>query len=949
MDKDNGGYQGKAYETGGFFPITNQKCWQRAVFWPLTKEGTITLLTQQPGTRAAASRIRISRFQDDQIPSRAEPVKKGSRLFTAWYEEGSNWSIMVGSAHLHSNQAVNLFVGVQRWALMSRYFGVNSLSGMGAAYQGVFWRSKVMEGFEHIPWSSYEQARLTALVCEKYSMKFIPEVFMMQWYLNMITLPELAENPQDVRSMNCNGGERGPGVMSCDLNPLHPVVQQRFIDGLGELADSLRDSPAFGGITARADVWGFRGEFFYPSIHWGYGDWTIRQFEKDAGVVVKAGPSDKDSISKLGEKNPLLYALRFEFLTSKEMRDKWIAWRCGRIEDYHKRLLKRIRGERDDIFFGIAGSFDCDIELYKASDKFEERAVGCGIDLRKRATIDGLSIIPVGRYGSRSPGVSQRGIYDGFFMRDNVRAGMCPPRGFASYFTYMEMDNWPADKLGIPPKDNGKPPYYCSATIAAGRNSLEKYAVVLAEQDTAYLREGGNADSFGDPEIWKAWMREYSAIPLLPFDRAPGKNDPVAVWQKSVSAETARNLGIEPGLYFYAVNRERYPLKARIQIKKADKVKDLAGSDIPVKDGELAIALEEFGLRSFRAPLDATITLSEADASAEARKYLHKRLTFAENVADKCSNDKAYSGLLASAWDAAENGESWRGRAQLDMAPMMQEYINAGQLPPGMLNTTFPDMLKSSGVIGHWILQEPVISAIELAGFVVNKDACKLRDASEVNPLLRGARTLWSPSGVATLTLKIPAEGEYRLAIGQIAEKPGVAVAYIDGKSLPEPMIIRNANNPETAVFPPIALKPGQVEFKLQGTGAIGVYALRLLPVLRPIPGKEWKVAGTFPSLWGSFHGHADELVKQALSTKYPAEDQLNDDAQFTTSEGAKFGWRFAIPGIEDSLSDIGVHMPLRTYSSSGGVNIAVTRIRSDRDRTALLYLAIDWWAQALP
>ncbi len=956
LNRSNEGYQGKSYETGGFFPITNKTYVMRKLFWPLTESGVISILSQQKGQRAAISRIKISRFDGDVIPLEAAPNRNG-RTYSNWYEEIDNWRVMVGSKHLYPDYSASNFAGMQRWIQMVRYYGGNAIGGMGASYQTAFWNSMILEGMEY---KDYNFSRLACLLCEKFGMKYVPEIFNNQWYLNKVTLPRMAENPQDVRSMNCNGGENGRGSSPCDLNPLHPAVQDTFIAALGELADTLRDSPAFLGISTRADGWMFRGDFFYPSIHWGYGDWTIQEFEKDTGLHVPGGPSDANAIKELGANNPQLYPKRFIYLNSPQVKDKWTSWRCNRIEDYNTRLLERIRGNRKDIFFAIVGSFDSDKELYESSDRISERALGCGIELKKRSTSDGLAVFATARYGCRETGLTEREIYDGFFDKENVQAGMCSPRGFASYMTYHELNTtWPADLLGIKMKNNEKPPYYCSAVLAAGRNCLEKYAVVLAEQDTAYLSEGGNADSFGDPEIIKPWMKEYTALPALPFEKAAGSNDPVAVWYRTVNKAEAKTLGMQAGLYFYAVNRERIPVSAKIMLPKAAGIKYLTSDKAVTADNnKLELTLDAFELVSFIAPISTTIESAESEISPEMQEYLYNRLAYAQQLKEELTGEQfstaldekqfaAYNRTLDTAWTALKENKPWRARVELDMVAMMRANLKTGKLPAGELETTFPDLLTDPGTNGHWNLTEPIIPAKDLAEKIVNTAECKLIDSATVNESWRGYQVLWSDKGTIEFTMDIPALGDYMLTLGQIADQQQAAIASVNGTSLPTPVVIGQNKTPLTMVLPTLHLEPGTVTIRLQGNGGIGIYAVRFLPVLRPIPGKDWKVAGPFPSPWGGFNGHDVKLVKQALEADYPAMTALSDDATFKTSDGKTLGWAFALDGVNSCLADRGVMMPLRTYAAAGGVNIAVTRIHSETDRTALLYLAVDWWARA--
>ena len=152
-----------------------------------------------------------------------------------------------------------------------------------------------------------------------------------------------------------------------------------------------------------------------------------------------------------------------------------------------------------------------------------------GLDMDKIRQAGNIGIMPAARYGSRFTTSKTQAIYDSYFKPEYAKAGMGDPRAFASYMTYLELArDWPAEKLGLPIVNKRKtPPYHCSASLGAGRNSLEKYAVVVANQDSSLLTEGGNADCFGDPEIWRKWFAEYGALPIKPFSPLADAQDPV--------------------------------------------------------------------------------------------------------------------------------------------------------------------------------------------------------------------------------------------------------------------------------------------------------------------------------------------------------------------------------------------------------------------------------------
>ncbi len=958
IDEKTGGfakgtaYSAKAYETGGMQPLSGQIRHHRTIVWAASKRMMFAILTQQVGHRAAASKITVSRFEGDQVPA-AKADNPGGRVFCHWYEEAENWRYLVNVASAYQGGIVHDMVGLDRWARLCRYFGVNGISACGAGYQGAFWRTTTLDGF--MP-TDYDQCRLAALICEKYGMRYTPEVFPAQWYMNLVTLPALAENPDDVRSFSCHGAARGQNSAVCDLNPLHPVVQKAWIDAFGELADKLRDSPAFCGITVRADGWLFRGDYTFPSLNWGYGDWIIRQFEKDSGTKVPGADDD-----------PGRFLKRYEFLVSKDMLDKWISWRNHRILDYHLRIRDRIRGSRPDIFFGIFGDFRCD-PCYDQPSSVSRRALECGVDLEKLKSVDGLAMIPGARYGFRNLGVQDQRIYDDFLDPENVGAGMGVNRSFAAYMYYQELATfWPAEKLGVAV---GKEPvpYYCSAALASGRNSLEKFAVVLAEQDSSFLRDGGNTDIYGDPEIWNPWFAEFCALPALPFERVESARDPVAVWQKMLSGSSfqvpgkteARNIAPD-AFYFYAVNREQYPVRIEITLAGTDEVFRLGtGEKIRLTGAVLPLDLEPYELRSFRTSASASVVTTKTIVPEDKISYVRNRIAFAQDVANMISGPRkddfsaadrgAFMRQIAAAWDAYSKGWLWRARTSLSMAPALKIYEDTARMPEGQVVTKFPGLLQERPREGHWIPKRPVIKADALEKMLPSGSKAVIKPSSDINKEWGGSQILAADSGMLELTLEIPADGPYVIRIGHVSPLPGVTVASINGESLPSAMETSKPCDPETFAFPALKLKAGKAQLSMRRDGPFGVYALQILPLLKPMPNSAWSVVGPFPGFWGlHVAGRRDDAegLRKSFETIYGPEQEVDLGAAYRLADGRELRWTQKTDSTLCKLDDLVVSMPIRTGSSQADVNFAVTFIDSDTDRSAQLHLGVDWWAVA--
>lgn len=811
-------YSAKAYETGGFQPLTYETKHHRAIVWAASNRMVLTILSQQFPHRAAISKIKISRFVDGMVPVSPKGSGRG-RTFYHWYEEANNWRYLVNIGGLYPEGLAHDFVGLDRWLRLARYFGANGVSACGVSYQLASWRATTLDGFGP---KTYDECRLAALLCEKYGMKYMPEVFPTQWYMNMVMLPERTGKPEDLSSYSYEGKRSGPEFCPNDMNALHPLVQEKWMKALGELADKLRDCSSFQGITIRADEWLSRGEFMLPSLNWGYGDWIVKQFETEIGIEVPVAEKDLERFSK-----------RFSFLTSSAMRERWEDWRCARIMSYHKNLRQRIQGGRPELFFGIVGDFRSDPGPLLSSS-INERARGCGVNLVKMGHERSLIAIPYGRYGFRNLGYEARACYDEFFDPENLKAGMGALRSFSAYMNYLEFGHeWPAEKLGLPGKPREAPYYYCSTALASGRGSLEKFAVALAEQDSALLRDGGNSDIYGDSEIWRPWFAGFESLPALKFQSFPIATDSIAVWYRLCDRAEAD----VDGLYFYAVNREPFSVKIILEIRGVNNVTRLGAGNIEaLSNGVLELTLQPFELRAWRASRNAVIFSAKTRIPQERINYIEKRIEFAQRIADKLKNTyqdevslskkKDFLSLLEIAKTNYKQGKYWRARTALSMAPALEMYEAFGVLPAGQVYTEFPDEVVDLPWRGQTQQRHLTLSAESL---VAESSGGVLKSSTEFNQDWSGAKVLWTDSGKLEMTVKTPASGRYALRLGFVAQKKGEITCRINGVQLERMGEGDQLSMPQTVAFRSVSLKQGINHIEIGRSAPFGVYAVQLV------------------------------------------------------------------------------------------------------------------------
>ncbi len=341
---------------------------------------------------------------------------------------------------------------------------------------------------------------------------------------------------------------------------------------------------------------------------------------------------------------------------------------------------------------------------------------------------------------------------------------------------------------------------------------------------------------------------------------------------------------------------------------------------------------------------------------AERIDDVKNRLAFAQNLEKRlegplkncfaASECKAYRRQLAAAWDAMEKRHFWRTRTALSMAPALAIYQGLSEIPPGQEHAAFPGILLESASGDHWIPRKPVITADRL----VSPRSAGLVDSSAFNPAWNGSKTLLAKDGLLDIELEIPADGAYALNVGAVAKDRGPTVAALNGACLPSAMTSCTPNAPETFSFPLLNLKSGKAKLSFRRDGAFGVYALQLLPRLKPTTNKEWIVIGPFKSFYGMEGGGrsgGDEAVCKGFATQYIPEDKVDLHAVYRNDDGHELHWKIQDDSSVAPLNDLVVGMSARTGSGAYDINYAATFITSDTDRTALLCLGVDWWAIA--
>jgi hypothetical protein len=924
---------GSGYETGDAYELSNHMQTHRVYFWPSVKEVRAALVSIHEGQRAAAARIRLYKL-DEGLPDPVKPRENG-RVFASYYEEWGRWGAHQRSSFLSDlNEMSRDIVGIDRWLRQSRAVGMNAIRPTAAVYRSCTYDSDMLYGYAG---RSYDATRLAVLLAEKYRMRYSPE-------LHITPLPALdnlvkavADKPEDTLLYSQTGAVGVKNASGPGFNPLHPAVQQRYIDILGELADKLGDSPAFEGINIRLMTWSGNSWFWLSSLNWGYGDWTINQFQQDTGIKL---PGDPTSLQRYHE--------RYVYLTSDAMRDKWITWRNTRMLDYICRMRDRIRKANPHANLIFTGSSELDA-IFEHDPNVSSRELlrDAGFDLQGISHQPGIIFCTSSGYGrakSTSP-VEDQVKLDHLLLDGKQILDGAAGRAYLFSNTYFEVHHRvPVDKLGLP---GLTPRSYCGAAEASGRASLQKLAVVLAEQDTLGMAQGGLGYVWGQPEFYVPWLAEFTALPRVPFATVEHVGDAVVVRQKQ----------LENKLYFYAVNREPYAVDVTIDLDATQVTRLGTQQPLATSQGKLTFQLDAFELASFQSELPSSVTQVSLQIPDSRITLLKNRLAACQTWLMQLhdgelkgaldpSQMKIFGQTLEQSWHAFAEKEYWQARVLLGSMPMLQVYETLGRYPQTQLGRDFPLQLKVRPTGKYVPANPPMFTATQLLEQAGSESKLQIVDSDSINPDWSGDQVLMAQDRLS-LQFPIKMAGQYRIALGHVRPASGAMMVAINHSSLPVLAQTLTPNVPEQTAFGVVSLRPGMSTLSLQGTGQIGVYALNVEPVYHAISSASWQSLGPFPSAWySSWQTNAQTAIHDAMVRIDPPMNPIDLSTTYQNAFGTKSGWTMTDHSYS-MYAQWGVNFLSRVGITEGYICFAVTHITSPEDREAQLLIGSDWWTNA--
>lgn len=664
-------------DTGGEYPLSHGTQTQSMVVWPRNGASPrLTFVTAHDGQRAACTRIRVYRAE---APEPLAADSEGTRRFLLWYEEGDNYASLFGPDDVGPRGPRT---AVERWAEAVTAVGGSTLMPTVSVYSFNLYPSRYNVSFSRPGDTRLRRILLTA---EKYHLKVVPELGaradeLMFGRTDGVSVPGNLAKSRDGKT-NFLAGDGKTRIFPPHYNALAPENQDWYVAMIGELADNYQDSPALEGISLRYMAWANPALNNLVNLDWGYDDATVARYKKETGSAVPLGRADDQK----------RFAARHVWLTGQE-RQAWIDWRCKQIADLITRIRDRVRMARPGLklylnVFGAQGVYAGSLGD-AGSPSLVSKLRESGIDPALLIKIEGVVLLNSAySYGRREIDGDWRGYRDMLLDPASLNALRKAGDGghFLSSSQYLEATDVivPPEALGFPA--NTKKTWMGAAMNPAGRHALERYAVELAESDALTLGDGGNSYVFAPATLLREFMANFRRLPARRFEDRPEAVDPVAV----------RSLAAADAYYFYAVNRERYPVAVDIALDKAADVASLAdGKAAPIDNGHLRLTLRPYELIAFKAAAATRIRAVATRVPDGERERVARQIAAVERLAGSSlvqtlvrrgpteEEHALLSNVSRAAREALEHGRLWRARTLLEHSALLAIYKRTGCYPP---------------------------------------------------------------------------------------------------------------------------------------------------------------------------------------------------------------------------------------------------------------------------
>lgn len=948
------------YASGGIYSLSGKMLKQNLYFYPREKDMRLFIQTWQTGPKAAMGKVRIYRLSS--MPKAMDLPNRG-RYFGGYQEENIRFTSYYGGVPKDGNTWRNYFNAACRYAQNQRHIGGNFWQQTIGNYQQALWPQKTIFGYGVVDSTGWElqggpilpvhpepldMVRMQLLVCEKFGLNFLGELLlppnrnfkkhMDKQFGGKGTLDD--NGPHKPWLLYSNKGEHFDNSNSGKgyWNPLYPGVQDWTASVIEEIAQRYKDSPAFNGVAIRLAAWCFSSWQCFPSIEFGYEDFTIALFEKETRIKIPVSPTDPKRCEK-----------RYEWLMANAY-EQWVDWRCQKIYAYHSRLVKIMTDARPDLklYLHILGpdfsrGYEYADELRNKT--WEQMIRGSGIDVDLYNANPALVLQDVPTYPSSKSraktqiqAASQRECNWNLGQYTATRSKRGNGTVGAMMFSSDSFEGEMVDAKAIGFKNfshHNKTTIHGAGEVnPAGIHYLDRFAEAMAHSNVVVMSSGNHGYDQQQSQYISPFLLEYRHLPAMGMTPLQQDADPVSVWQ-----------GADKGkMYFYAVNRLDQQVLVTLEMTgDAKPMRLTTGEVLVVKKNQLTFELEPYQLLGFTGGVDTVKVASIQTTVPEAvKKALQQQIDFSMNLLNTGGQQQKVISLspvqfregfqaLRQAQAALQAGKVVTARRQLLVLSMTRIYEAYGAYPPGLYHKKSP--------------AQPIkaMSATDLRNMTLPASTpTQVIPGEKIDTALSGRDAFtWYASDV---TLEFASNVSNRFEFDLVcATTPDFKEPQIhfNGKALTADTFYREQGAAWTRLISkqPLALAQGANQFVLKKNknAQVAVLYMNLHPASRDLIASDWRVLGPFP---GADDPRQVKVLHQMMDIVYPPEKNLNFKATCVGLNNKTLSWQQ--PAFDTDFVDL--------YRVTGElmfkVSYAACMIEAPTTRDAQLIFGVDYWAQ---
>jgi len=516
----------------------------RLIFWPKTRSPIVLVTNQHGDGPVVYGKMRVYAAAE-RLP-RAFPLEgpPPQRLLAAYLDRPlfpENFSAsesLATSSELSVDDWVTFYEGGTRLVEYLNHVGLGGLMISVLADGSTIYPSALTEPTPHYDTGVFQDAGQDPI--RKDVLEMLLRLFDRE-RLQLIPALEFGSPLPEVEALLRRGGPESEGIVCVGphgrtwletyrplrgkapyYNALHPEVQAAMLSVVREVVERYGGHPSFAGLAVHLSAYGYAQ---LPGPGWGMDDWTMAQFERDTQIRVP------------GE-GPARFAQRERFLSTKYPR-QWLAWRAGKLAEFHRRIRDELTAVRPDARLYLAGADmlsgeESQRDLLPSLPRrmtMGEAMLRVGVDVAQYARSDDVVLLRPERISPRGP-LAHRAV--NLELRQMFHA-LEPGMG-----TRFEEMSVPGSLFFHEPREirvasfDAKSPFqpaYTSLvtqTVPSGDQNRRRLVRSLADLDAQVVFDGGCLLPLGQEESVRDLVAAFRLLPAVRFERltGPGGGDP---------------------------------------------------------------------------------------------------------------------------------------------------------------------------------------------------------------------------------------------------------------------------------------------------------------------------------------------------------------------------------------------------------------------------------------